>query len=522
MDVNISEDLSVDAQTIMTGRGCIIGQSGSGKSYLVGVIAEELCRLNLPFIIIDTEGEYRALKSKFNVIIAGIGKDTDVDMSVIGYSELFLTSIDNNAPVVLDVSDIKNDQDAVNKAMAELYAVEERRRTPYLVVMEEADRYVPQVAHTSKNWVEEISLRGRKRGIGLLLAMQRPANVSKTVLSQCSYGFIGKLTTENDLKAIRPLFGDRKRLGSVPSLSIGRFLPFGLRHNTEVLVKNRTVQHMGTTPTLKDYRKRVVEIGKILDDLKISVEAAQDKSERKATEDSTKSVEGDILEYAFTNEDAKAYALGLLKKQFIIFGPNVEKIDSVTLKYVKSHLCKIRIPTGEKNEYEEVYAWLKGSRFVESYNSISFTDSGIPKPIKLSDEDSTVLLMVLKERDIGLDHLVELTKMSKNVIAKSLDKLKKAKLVDELNGIYSSHDMTNVLLDKPPEIISGKLDVSKVVNYDTEKDSGQDLLLSNLYPRSKMVNIDAVYIPIYEIIIRGGTRVRIISIDGVYGKEITY
>ncbi|MDE1860036.1 MAG: DUF87 domain-containing protein, partial [Candidatus Micrarchaeota archaeon] len=82
MEINLSENVNIDAQTIMTGRGCAIGQSGSGKSFLAGVIAEELCKAGLPFCIIDTEGEYSSLKSMSkNVIVVG-GENGDVSTDI--------------------------------------------------------------------------------------------------------------------------------------------------------------------------------------------------------------------------------------------------------------------------------------------------------------------------------------------------------------------------------------------------------------------------------------------------------
>ncbi len=60
--------LQVKADLLATGRTCLIGSSGSGKSYAVGVICEELCKNRVPFLIIDTEGEYSGLKEKYELI----------------------------------------------------------------------------------------------------------------------------------------------------------------------------------------------------------------------------------------------------------------------------------------------------------------------------------------------------------------------------------------------------------------------------------------------------------------------
>jgi len=106
--------------------------------------------------------------------------------------------------------------------------------------------------HPKANMVEEISVRGRKRGIGLLVATQRPANVSKNVLAQCGYGFIGKLSIENDLQAVSVLFENRKTLNTLPTLATGTFMTFGLPFSVAIKVKKRVVEHVGGTPSIEE------------------------------------------------------------------------------------------------------------------------------------------------------------------------------------------------------------------------------------------------------------------------------
>ena len=56
------KEFSLNAQELVTGRTCLIAQSGAGKSWTLAVICEKLCKANIGFIIIDTEGEYFSLK----------------------------------------------------------------------------------------------------------------------------------------------------------------------------------------------------------------------------------------------------------------------------------------------------------------------------------------------------------------------------------------------------------------------------------------------------------------------------
>ena len=59
----------IDADELVTGRTCVIAQSGAGKSYAIGVILEELLKKNVAFCIVDPEGEYKSLKEKFSILI---------------------------------------------------------------------------------------------------------------------------------------------------------------------------------------------------------------------------------------------------------------------------------------------------------------------------------------------------------------------------------------------------------------------------------------------------------------------
>ena len=63
MELHIGEAFSIDPRYLVTERSAVIGQSGSGKSYLVSVICEELAapENDLGFVVIDTEGEYAGL-----------------------------------------------------------------------------------------------------------------------------------------------------------------------------------------------------------------------------------------------------------------------------------------------------------------------------------------------------------------------------------------------------------------------------------------------------------------------------
>ena len=55
-------NVSLDINKLLSRHMCIIAKSGSGKSYTVGVLLEELLEKNIPVLVIDPHGEYSTLK----------------------------------------------------------------------------------------------------------------------------------------------------------------------------------------------------------------------------------------------------------------------------------------------------------------------------------------------------------------------------------------------------------------------------------------------------------------------------
>ena len=51
----------VDPNKLFSMHAVIVGMTGRGKSYLVGVIVEEACRKGIPVLVIDPEGEYKTM-----------------------------------------------------------------------------------------------------------------------------------------------------------------------------------------------------------------------------------------------------------------------------------------------------------------------------------------------------------------------------------------------------------------------------------------------------------------------------
>jgi uncharacterized protein len=108
-------------------------------------------------------------------------------------------------------------------------------RHPIALFCDEAHLYIPSrpvadaVFDSSLRTFERIAKEGRKYGIGLMVISQRPAEVSRTVLSQCGNFIAMRLTNREDRSVIQGLLPDS--LGgvaeSLPILDIGEALVVG-------------------------------------------------------------------------------------------------------------------------------------------------------------------------------------------------------------------------------------------------------------------------------------------------------
>lgn len=123
-----------------------------------------------------------------------------------------------------------------------------RTAQPFVIVLEEAHNYL-RPARQDESWgvrlardaFERISKEGRKFGLSLIIASQRPSDVSATVLSQCANFLIHRIQNPEDIdyfKRILPL-GSRDLLDQLPILAPGEGLMMGSAVNVPTRVRVR-------------------------------------------------------------------------------------------------------------------------------------------------------------------------------------------------------------------------------------------------------------------------------------------
>lgn len=122
-----------------------------------------------------------------------------------------------------------------------------RNCLPVHLILEEAHRYVAEKptrhAIDASRIFERIAKEGRKYGMFLQVASQRPSELSKTVLSQCSNFVIHRIQNPDDLSHIRQMtpFISESVMKRLPSLPKQHALIFGNAVNLPTTFKVRDV-----------------------------------------------------------------------------------------------------------------------------------------------------------------------------------------------------------------------------------------------------------------------------------------
>lgn len=123
-----------------------------------------------------------------------------------------------------------------------------RSKYPWLLVLEEAHNYVrpPRVIedrsiNLSRQAFERVAKEGRKFGLSLVVASQRPSEISPTIISQCANFFSHRLQNPDDIDHFRRIIPKQAQrlLDQVTVLTAGEAIVFGSAVHVPSRVKIR-------------------------------------------------------------------------------------------------------------------------------------------------------------------------------------------------------------------------------------------------------------------------------------------
>lgn len=506
-------EIAVDAQELVTGRTCIIAQSGAGKSWGIAVLCERLLQARVGFCLIDTEGEYSSLKDRFSLVRVGSGDGCDADIGRTNIRELMQDAICSRTAVIFDVSEIDMREKVATLADI-LYDLESRLRQPYLLIVEEADKFIPQSGESIKK-IEEISRRGRKRGLGLLVATQRPSLVAKNVLSQCNSQIIGKLSIENDLKAVGLFFSSRQEVGELAELEPGEFFVMGglSREKVRMRFGARVTAHRGLTPRLVPAPP---------------AEPCAGPREERGEPEAPRAA-GDAVVPVLLREEALDLAKTKRKRRFLFLEPD-ERIVSGERVYRPLHRVEVRYIGGLIRKATKMASFVLDG----CTGCVVEIDRGLKVRPGFSDllgldEAAVKIVSGLANGGSTMTEIEADTHLASGVVKKAIKSLVEAKLITEVKTVGDTVVYVPLLAaeipglhtlrrgtDLPMEPLRGPPPEAKVT------ESSLRTILKGIEPTAEIVGFDTIYYPVYLVRFASERGERSILLDGCTGKEVSF
>lgn len=235
----VGENVGLPARLYVTCKAAILAKSGAGKTSAAIVVAEEMARLKLPFVVLDPMGVWWGLRAPADpelqgwpVLVLG-GDHGDIPIGTTqGAKTADLVVKRYPLSTVVDMSNMTPEEQHIFVAdfASTLYA---RNRRPLHLFIDEADEFAPQkpegqAQKTVLGVIDRLVRRGRLRGIGTTLITQRSAVLHKNVLSQTDMLIAMCSVSPPDLRAIhdwleRSVTSHERNecLRSLPTLPVG-------------------------------------------------------------------------------------------------------------------------------------------------------------------------------------------------------------------------------------------------------------------------------------------------------------
>jgi hydroxymethylpyrimidine pyrophosphatase-like HAD family hydrolase len=177
--------MSIDPLTLTLRNTGIFGSSGSGKSWLGGLISEKLLRMEYQICIIDPEGDYRGLRAFPNTLLLG-----GVESPPPNGSEVSTLMEYSNMSLVLDLSQYIHEEkiNYVHKLMGTLLNLRERRGKPHWFLIDEAHYFCENDQMPVARMLAERMDEG-----GFTLVSYRPGEIAESILKNLDHLMITQL-----------------------------------------------------------------------------------------------------------------------------------------------------------------------------------------------------------------------------------------------------------------------------------------------------------------------------------------
>ncbi len=228
--IQLGKGVQLDARRLVDTRMLVVGNSGSGKSWAVRLIAEQAAP-KIQTIILDPEGEFASLRELVDVLI--VGADGDLKPTVPTAAKLARKLLELGVSAVIDLYELKlQERRAFVRAFLDsLMSAPKKLWRPALIILDEAHKYAPERSSGQAESTESVITlmsQGRKRGFCGILVTQRISKLHKDAAAECVNNLIGRTMLDIDVRRARDVLGLLKKdEGTLRSLKEGHFFGFG-------------------------------------------------------------------------------------------------------------------------------------------------------------------------------------------------------------------------------------------------------------------------------------------------------
>ncbi len=178
-------------------------------------------------------------RTDFNFLKIDDGNISEYKNTLIGLNEIEAQKSKTSQIIIIDISAVEDEiveviSCVISRIIYEsVKGIKPRNSYPVNLILEEAHRYIsrsPRGTFLKANKIfDSIAKEGRKFGLLLLVSSQRPSELSKTVLSQCSNFIVHRIQNPEDLSHIRQITPHISEtiLRRMPSIPTQHALIFG-------------------------------------------------------------------------------------------------------------------------------------------------------------------------------------------------------------------------------------------------------------------------------------------------------
>lgn len=238
--IKLNNHISIDVAKLIESRLLVQANSGGGKSWAIRRIIEQVMQhdKHVQVIVLDPEGEFGNLRSKYDFVYVGEGGDAPTESR--SASLLARRLLELNASAIVDLYELHpNDRKKFVRIFCEsMVNAPKELWHDTLIIIDEAHVFAPEKGESeAMGPVIDLATRGRKRGYCVVLATQRLPKLNKDAAAECNNKLIGRASQDIDRKRAAEELGftTKEQILSLRDLNPGEFYVFGPAISRDVI-----------------------------------------------------------------------------------------------------------------------------------------------------------------------------------------------------------------------------------------------------------------------------------------------